>query len=36
MKKAIIILTATMICGFASAQFAGAMRGQKEEPLPEG
>jgi len=36
MKKAIIILTATMICGIASAQFAGAMRGQKEEPLPEG
>ncbi|MBN2274556.1 MAG: esterase [Bacteroidales bacterium] len=36
MKRTIFILTATMICSISSAQFAGGMRGQKEEPLPEG
>jgi S-formylglutathione hydrolase FrmB len=36
MKKVIFFLAAIMICGMASAQFAGVMRGQQEEPLPEG
>ncbi len=36
MKKVILFLTALMICGITSAQFAGVMRGQQEEPLPEG
>jgi hypothetical protein len=36
LKKVIFILSAIMIYGIASAQFAGIMRGQKEEPLPEG
>ncbi len=36
MKKVIFILTAIMICDIASAQFAGGMRGQQAEPLPEG
>jgi enterochelin esterase-like enzyme len=36
MKKVIFIVAALMICGSLSAQFAGAMRGQQVEPLPEG
>jgi enterochelin esterase-like enzyme len=36
MKKLIFILAAFMICGISSAQFAGVMRGQQVEPLPEG
>jgi enterochelin esterase-like enzyme len=36
MKKVIFILAAIMICGIASSQFAGGMRGQQEDPLPEG
>jgi enterochelin esterase-like enzyme len=36
MKKIIFIITAIMICGIASAQFAGFRRGQQVEPLPEG
>jgi enterochelin esterase-like enzyme len=36
MKKAFFILATIMICGIASAQFAGVMRGQQEAPLPEG
>ncbi len=36
MKKVIFILAVIMICSMASAQFAGVMRGQQEEPLPEG
>jgi len=36
MKKAIFIIALLFICNLASAQFAGVMRGQKEEPLPEG
>jgi enterochelin esterase-like enzyme len=37
MKKIILtIFYAFMICTTASAQFAGIMRGQKPEPLPEG
>ncbi len=36
MKKATMFLTAMMICGIASAQFAGGMRGQQQEPLPDG
>ncbi len=36
MKKVILFLTAIMICGITSAQFAGVMGGQREEPLPEG
>lgn len=36
MKKVAFIFTALMICSIASAQFAGMMRGQQENPLPEG
>ncbi|MDD4032370.1 MAG: alpha/beta hydrolase-fold protein [Bacteroidales bacterium] len=36
MKKIFTLLAVMMICGIASAQFAGVMQGQKEEPLPEG
>ena len=37
MKKIFLISFITlMICGITSAQFAGLMRGQKVEPLPEG
>ena len=37
MKRVIpFIIAAFMVCNIASAQFAGIMRGQKEEPLPEG
>ncbi len=36
MKKVISILTAILICGITSAQFAGVQRGQQEQPLPEG
>jgi enterochelin esterase-like enzyme len=36
MKKVIVILAAIMICGVASAQFAGFQRGQQVEPPPEG
>ena len=36
MKKIVLLLSVMMICGIASAQFAGTMRGQKPEPLPEG
>jgi enterochelin esterase-like enzyme len=36
MKKVISVLTAILICGITSAQFAGAQRGQQVEPLPEG
>ena len=36
MKKAVLIITGIMICNIASAQFAGMMRGQQPEPLPEG
>ncbi len=36
MKKLIFTLSAIIICGIASAQFAGVMRGQQQEPLPEG
>jgi len=36
MKKIIFIIAALLICGMSSAQFAGIMRGQQEEPLPEG
>ncbi len=37
MKKFLYIIFAVlMICDISSAQFAGLMRGQKEEPLPEG
>jgi enterochelin esterase-like enzyme len=36
MKKMISILAAVMIFNLASAQFAGFMRDQKPEPLPEG
>jgi len=36
MKKIFIFLAVMMICGVASAQFAGIMQGQQEQPLPEG
>lgn len=36
MKKLIIMLAAVLICSMASAQFAGIMRGNQIEPLPEG
>jgi len=36
MKKLTFIALILLICGYASAQFAGIMRGQKPEPLPEG
>ena len=36
MKRITFILMATLICGFASAQFAGVQRGQQPQPLPEG
>jgi len=36
MKKITFILAAFMILSSASAQFAGVMRGQKPEPLPDG
>lgn len=37
MKKIIyVIISLLLICDITSAQFAGMMRGQKEEPLPEG
>jgi enterochelin esterase-like enzyme len=36
MKKISIVLIAVMLYGIASAQFAGVMRNQQEEPLPEG
>jgi hypothetical protein len=34
--KVIFIIAIIMVCDIASAQFAGAMRGQQVEPLPEG
>lgn len=36
MKKTTLILAAVMTCSIASAQFAGVMRGQQQEPLPDG
>jgi len=36
MKKVALFLSVMMICGIASAQFAGGMRGQQQEPLPDG
>lgn len=36
MKKFALFLSVMMICGIASAQFAGGMRGQQQEPLPDG
>lgn len=36
MKRITFILIATLICGIASAQFAGVQRGQQIPPLPEG
>lgn len=36
MKRITFILMATLICGIASAQFAGVQRGQQPQPLPEG
>jgi enterochelin esterase-like enzyme len=36
MKNVTLFLSVMMICGIASAQFAGGMRGQQPEPLPEG
>lgn len=36
MKRTILILIAVLMCSFTSAQFAGAMRGRQEKPLPEG
>ncbi|MDX9904095.1 MAG: alpha/beta hydrolase-fold protein [Bacteroidales bacterium] len=36
MKKIALFLSVMMICGIASAQFAGGMRGQQQEPLPDG
>jgi enterochelin esterase family protein len=36
MKRITFILIATLICGIASAQFAGIQRGQQPQPLPEG
>lgn len=36
MKKVALFLSVMMICTIASAQFAGGMRGQQPEPLPDG
>ena len=36
MKKIALFFSVMMICGIASAQFAGGMRGQQQEPLPDG
>ena len=36
MKRAVTIIVGIMLCNIASAQFAGMMRGQQPEPLPEG
>jgi len=36
MKKVALFLSVMLICGIASAQFAGGMRGQQQEPLPDG
>lgn len=36
MKKVVLFLSVMLICGIASAQFAGGMRGQQQEPLPDG
>jgi enterochelin esterase family protein len=36
MKKVALFLSGLMICGIMSAQFAGSMRGQQPEPLPDG
>lgn len=36
MKKVALFLSVMMICGITSAQFAGGMRGQQQEPLPDG
>lgn len=36
MKKNALFLSLMLICGIASAQFAGGMRGQQQEPLPDG
>jgi hypothetical protein len=36
MKKTSLLIMAIMLVGIASAQFAGTMRGQQTEPLPEG
>jgi len=36
MKKVALLLSVMMICTIASAQFAGGMRGQQPEPLPDG
>ena len=36
MKRITFILMATLICGIASAQFAGVQRGQQPQQLPEG
>ena len=36
MKRITFILMATLICGIASAQFAGVQRGQQIPPLPSG
>ncbi|MDR0961669.1 MAG: esterase [Mediterranea sp.] len=36
MKKLLVSIAMTMVCGLASAQFAGIMRGQQPEKLPDG
>src|SRR5687768_16857558 len=36
MKRELFVLIAVVISATASAQFAGVMRGQQEEPLPAG
>lgn len=36
MRRAVIIAVTIMVCGIASAQFAGIRRDQQAEPLPEG
>ena len=36
MKKFALFLSVMMICGITSAQFAGGMWGQQQEPLPDG
>jgi enterochelin esterase-like enzyme len=36
MKKVVLLLSVMMICSIASSQFAGTMRGQQQEPLPDG
>lgn len=36
MKKVALFLSVMLICGIASAQFAGGMRGHQQEPLPDG